>query len=123
MVHGAQQREQHLPEALLPGAVAEAAALACHHREQRPHRAVAHLRPRVSAQSLQSCLLRCRFLMHSLSGGLLKLVMRNHLLIRSSCFCTTSQTVQHLCSTESGHTMKLLHLCTIREHEVVATAC
>ena len=53
MVHGAQQREQHLPQALLPGRRAHAAALAGDDREQRPRRAVAHLRPHIHAQPLQ----------------------------------------------------------------------
>lgn len=52
VVHGAQQREQHLPEALLPGPVAQPRALAGHHSEQRPHAAVAHLRPGIRAQPL-----------------------------------------------------------------------
>jgi hypothetical protein len=56
VVDGAQEREQHLPEALFPGAMAEAAALASHHREQRPDCAVAHLRSCVRAQALHATL-------------------------------------------------------------------
>lgn len=52
VVDRSQQREEHLPEALLPHAVAEPRSLAGHHREKRPHSTVPHLWPCVSAQPL-----------------------------------------------------------------------
>lgn len=53
VVHGAQQREQHAPPGLLPLLRRQRAAVRHHHAEQRPHAAVAHLRPPVGAQVLR----------------------------------------------------------------------
>ena len=53
LVHQLQEREQDLPQRLVPGSLGQPAALADDHREQRAHACVAHFWPRVRAQALQ----------------------------------------------------------------------